>query len=484
MPAIAPAAAPIPTLAEATRQMRDGSLTSVELTQHCLDRIAEVDGAIKACVTVVGERALEQAAAADARFAAARAQSQRSREAALGRLHPLLGMPLGIKDLIETAGVLTTAGSRVLDDYIPDHDATVVRLLTEAGAFTLCKTNTHEFAYGTFTKPTRNPWDTDRIPGGSSGGSAAGLAAGMFPGALGTDTGGSIRIPAACCGVVGFKPTYGLVSRAGIIPLSWSYDHAGPLARTVEDCALLLNTLAGYDPDDPDSAEVPLLDYVAALAMNRTPEDAVRGMRLAIPTNEFLDGATPDVRKAFAEAVALFERLGAELHEITCPASLDDLFDVAYRGVQRPEAYTYHSEMGWTETRSDRYSPTVRANLESGKNYTARDYIQAQRRRRAFTADLRAAMAGTDALLTPTLPIPAPRADALDGPYEYDGKSKDAGYMLLRNTFAFDLTGQPALAVPCGFANDGLPISLQIVAARFDEPTVLRLGYAFERARG
>src|SRR5579862_2592942 len=303
MPTIPPATTPLPTIAEAARRLREGSLTSVELTHQCLERIAQVDAALKACVTIVGERALEQAAAADAQFGAARAQPARSRDAALRRLSPLLGIPLGIKDLIETAGILTTGGSRVLEDWVPDHDATVVRLLIQVGAFTLCKTNTHEFAYGTVTAPTRNPWDTERIPGGSSGGSAAGLAAGMFPGALGTDTGGSIRIPAACCGVTGLKATYGLVSRAGILPLSWSLDHAGPLARTVEDCALLLNALAGYDLQDPDSAEVPLLDYVAALADNRTPDEAVRGMRLAIPTNEFLDGATPDVRDAFHAAV-------------------------------------------------------------------------------------------------------------------------------------------------------------------------------------
>ena len=480
------------TIAEAMRQLRSGALTAVALTQRCLDRIAQVDGDLQACVTVVGERALAQAEGADATFAAARERDAHvggggrgraagGQGAALARLSPLLGIPLGIKDLIETEGIRTTAGSRVLADWVPDADAAVVRALTAAGATTLAKTNTHEFAYGTYTQPTRNPWDVARVPGGSSGGSAAGVAAAMFPGALGSDTGGSIRIPAACCGVTGLKPTYGLVSRAGVIPLSWSLDHVGPIAHTVEDCALLLDALAGYDPADPDSVEVPLLDYTAALADNRDPADAVRGLRLAIPTNEFFDAADADVLAAWQAALAILTGLGAEVREITFPGSLDDLFGV-YRAIQRPEAYVFHSEMGWLETRADLYSPAVRANLEAGAHITASEYIQAQRHRRAFTDDLRATLADVDALLTPTQPLPPPRIDALDTPVSFHGRDETPGYLMLRNTFAFDLTGQPALALPCGFTRDGLPVSLQIVAAqRFGEPTVLRLGHAYQR---
>jgi len=482
------------TIAGAMRQLRSGALTAVALTQRCLDRIAQVDGELKACVTVVGERALAQAVAADVAFTAAREADAHAasrtgrttaggRGGAMARLSPLLGIPLGIKDLIETQGIRTTAGSRVLADWVPDADAAVVRAVAAAGATTLAKTNTHEFAYGTYSQPTRNPWDVDRVPGGSSGGSAAGVAAGMFPGALGSDTGGSIRIPAACCGVTGLKPTYGLVSRAGIIPLSWSLDHASPIARTVEDCALLLDALAGYDPTDHDSVEVPLLDYTAALATNRDPAGAVRGLRLAIPTNEFFDAADPDVLAAWQAALAVLEGLGAEVREIIFPGSLDELFGV-YRAIQRPEAYVFHSEMGWLETRADRYSPTVRANLEAGGRIAASEYIQAQRRRRAFTDALRAALAAVeaDALLTPTQPLPPPRIDALDTPVSFHGRDETPGYLMLRNTFAFDLTGQPALALPCGFTRDGLPVSLQIVAAqRFGEPTVLRLGHAYQR---
>ena len=254
-----------------------GELSSVELVQRCLRRIEQVDPILKACVTVMAEQALAQAHAADEQRATQR------------RLGPLSGIPLGIKDLMMTRGVRTTAGSHVLENWIPDEDATVVARLAEAGAIALCKTNTHEFAFGTVTPPTRNPWDTERGPGGSSGGSAAAVASGEVIAALGTDTGGSIRIPSSWCGVTGLKPTYGLVSCAGIVPLSWSYDHAGPIAHTVEDCAILLDILAGYDPRDPNSIDVPTPDYTAALAAQRTPEDAVRGTRIGIPSYYFFD---------------------------------------------------------------------------------------------------------------------------------------------------------------------------------------------------
>ncbi len=266
-----PASPETMTLTEARDAIRTGALTSEELVTACLRRIAETEPALDACVTVMGETALAQAREADVAIQAK------------ARIGPLHGLPIAFKDLIETRGVLTTAGSRVLDDWIPDRDAAVVTRLAQAGAIALCKTNTHEFAFGTYTPPTRNPWNTAHIPGGSSGGSAAALAVGDCPGALGTDTGGSIRIPAACCGVTGLKPTYGLVSRTGIVPLSWSLDVVGPMARTVADCALLLDVLAGYDPSDPDSVDVPLLNYTAALSNPRTPEVAVRGARSACP---------------------------------------------------------------------------------------------------------------------------------------------------------------------------------------------------------
>jgi aspartyl-tRNA(Asn)/glutamyl-tRNA(Gln) amidotransferase subunit A len=274
------------TITRAADALRDGSLTAEGLLDAGLARIRALDGDLKACVTLMAASAREEAQAADALL---------SDQRRVRRASPLLGIPIGVKDLYLTHGVLTTAGSRVLDDYIPEEDAAAVERLRAAGAVLVAKTNTHEFAYGTFTPPTRNPWDTERVPGGSSGGSAAGVAAGYFLGALGSDTGGSIRIPAACCGVTGLKPTYGLVSRYGVIALSWSYDHAGPIARTVEDCALMLDALAGYDPRDPDSIDAPQMSYDAALAATRSPEEAVRGARIGVPRQFFFDGAEPEV---------------------------------------------------------------------------------------------------------------------------------------------------------------------------------------------
>ena len=454
------------TLTEARDAIRAGELTSEELVSACLRRIAATEPALHACVTVMDDAALAQARVAD------------TATHAKARTGPLHGLPIALKDLIATRGVLTTAGSRVLDDWIPDEDAAVVTRLIEAGAIALCKTNTHEFAFGTYTPPTRNPWNTERIPGGSSGGSAAALAADDCPGALGTDTGGSIRIPSACCGVTGLKPTYGLVSRTGITPLSWSLDVVGPMARTVDDCALLLDTLAGYDPTDPDSMDVPLLNYTAALSAARSPEEAVRGTRIGVPTNYFFHPIDPEVEAAVRAAIATYSEMGATVVELAMPAALDDFFGV-YRGVQRPEAYTYHSDMGWLTTRADRYSPTVRANIEAGADISARDYIRAQQARRAFTREMLALMAQVDVLLTPTMALPAPRADESDTPLRAGGEIVPDG--TLRCTFPFNMTGQPALSLPCGFTSDGMPIGLQIVGARFGEATILRLGHAYQR---
>ncbi|MGH2515871.1 MAG: amidase [Ktedonobacterales bacterium] len=455
------------TLAEAVRRLRARKVTSAALVEDCLRRIAEWEPKIQACVTVMGDAARERAQAADEALTSGRDR------------RPLLGVPVAIKDLIQTKGVRTTAGSRVLADWVPGEDATVVKKLDAAGAVALCKTNTHEFAFGTVTPPTRNPWNTAHVPGGSSGGSAAAVATGECLGALGTDTGGSIRIPAAACGVTGLKPTFGLVSRAGIIPLSWSLDHAGPIARTVEDCALLLDTLAGYDAADPDSVDVPLLNFPAALAANRAPEEAVRGTCIGVPASYFFRHCDPDVADAVRAALDQLEALGATLVEVEIPAEIDEMFAV-YRAIQRPEAYVYHRDMGWLESRAELYCPRILENIRAGASYAAADYIMAQRARQRFTRAMRALLAHVDALATPTLPVPARRVDEVDTPVLWDGQPEPAGESL-RYAFPFDLTGQPALTMPCGFTSGGLPAGLQLVAAHFGEATLLRLGHAYQR---
>ncbi len=461
------------SIARAAEALRDGALTAEGLLDAGLARIHALDGDLKACVTLMEDVAREEARAADALLGDLR-QTQRA--------SPLLGITIGVKDLYLTRGVRTTAGSRVLEDYIPDGDATAVERLRAVGAVLVAKTNTHEFAYGVFTPPTRNPWDLERVPGGSSGGSAVGVAAGYFLGALGSDTGGSIRIPSACCGVTGLKPTYGLVSRYGVVTLSWSYDHAGPIARTVEDCALLLDALAGYDPRDPDSIDAPQMSYEAALYAHRSPAEAVRGARIGVPRQFFFDGAEPEVVEMVRAALEVYRALGAEVREVDMPPELDeDLFDRGYRAVQRPEATLYHQEMGWFPARADRYSPAVREALEAGEEVSATDHIRGQRIRRALTGHMRTLLADLDALAVPTLPIVAPRVDALETRIRMGEQDNTPGYALLRNTFPFDLTGQPALALPCGFTSAGLPVSLQLVAGHFNEPALLRLGHAYQR---
>ncbi len=451
--------------------LRAGSVSPVELTEAALQRIDALDGQVRAFVTVTRERAID-----DAR------QAERDLRAGIDR-GPLHGLPLAIKDLVATRGIRTTAGSQALADYIPDADAAVAERLAAAGAVLVGKTNTHEFAYGTFTRPTANPWDLARIPGGSSGGSAAALAARMTRLAIGTDTGGSIRIPAACCGVTGLKPTYGLVSAYGIIPLSWSLDHPGPMARSVEDCALLLDALAGYDPRDPASlSSAPAKPaYAEALRQLTAEGTPLAGLRLGVPEDEYFTAAEPEIGGTVRTALKTLEGLGAQLESVRLPAELADLFR-AYRGVQMPEATAAHIEAGWWPSRADAYSAAVRSRLEMGGQLPAIEYLQAQRLRRAFSEGMRALMQRVDALALPTLPILPPRIDQLDQPVAIAGREFDASSSLLRFTFPFNMTGQPALALPCGFSTSGLPISLQLAGRHLDESTLLRVGHVYQQA--
>jgi aspartyl-tRNA(Asn)/glutamyl-tRNA(Gln) amidotransferase subunit A len=455
------------TLEDASRMLAEGRLTARELCVRALERIAAVEDRLHAFVTVTAERAHADAERADARL--------RADDAA-----PLTGIPIALKDLVETAGIRTTAGSHVLEDWVPERDAPVATALASVGTVLVGKTNTHEFAYGTASLPTRNPWDLERIPGGSSGGSAAAVAAGEVLGAVGTDTGGSIRIPAACCGVSGLKPTTGLVSTAGVIPLSWTLDHVGPLARSARGCALLLDALVNGDLFEP-LRPIPGNPEGRAMAYAEATEDdaaSIARLRLGVPTSYFFELVDPEVEHVVRAALRVFTALGAELVGVSLPAALEGLFET-YRAIQRPEATTAHVDAGWYPTRADRYSDETRAAIERGLTYSAGDYIRALRVRQTFTAEMEAVFEQVDALVTPTLPVVAPRVDEIAHPLLVAGKPLDGA--LLRLTFPFDISGQPALTIPCGFSQDGLPVGLQLVGRRFDEATVLRLGHAFQR---
>ena len=372
-----------------------------------------------------------------------------------------------------TRGIRTTCGSRILKEWVPDADAAVATRLYAAGAILLGKLNMHEFAYGpTGVNPhygtPKNPWDRARMPGGSSSGSGVAVAAGLAAGALGTDTGGSVRIPASLCGIVGLKPTYGRVSRAGVIPLAWSLDHVGPMTRTVADAALLLQALAGRDPADPSTADVPVPDYRRAL------EGGIRGLRLGLPTDLFFERLDPEVRAAVLGAARSLEGLGASVEEVPLPR-------IPHAGpasfaIIAAEATAYHEP--YLKTRAAEYGADVRARLTAGQFVLATQYLKAQRARQVIRAEVDAALGRVHALLLPTTPIPAPPLEARE--VTVDGLTEDVRWWLIRCTRPINVTGHPALSVPCGFTAGGLPIGLQLVGRHFDEATLLRIGHAFE----
>jgi aspartyl-tRNA(Asn)/glutamyl-tRNA(Gln) amidotransferase subunit A len=450
-----------PTLASASlaslaARIKKKEISPVEVTEAVLDRIAAVDGKVKAYVTVTAD---------EARLAAKEAES-----AIVGRryLGPLHGIPIGVKDLFYTRGVKTTASSKILASFVPDYDATVVERLKKAGAVIVGKTNTHEFAYSVFSPPTRNPWDLERIPGGSSGGSAAAVAASLCTAALGTDTGGSIRIPSALCGVVGIKPTYGRVSKYGVIPLSWTADHAGPIAKTVEDTALLLGVIAGHDDRDAGSASVPVPNYVAAL------KGDVKGLRIGVPANYYFDAIDPEVETAVRASIKALEGHGAKVEEISLP-SLAHIAGV-HVAIVLTEAATYHEQ--WLRTRADDYAPDVRFGLEWGKLFTGIDYVQAQRVRELIRQDFAQALRQVDVMAAPTVPVAAPRAG--ESAVTIKGQSELILGALIRLNRPSNHTGLPAVSVPCGFTAGGLPIGLQLIGRAFDEATVLRVAHVYE----
>ncbi len=388
---------------------------------------------------------------------------------------PLHGIPIALKDLYDTVGVRTTAASKIFAERVPDKDAVAVARLREAGAIILGKCNLHEFAYGvtgtsSFFGPSRNPWDTRRVPGGSSGGSGAAVAADLCIAATGSDTGGSIRIPSALCGIVGLKPTFGRVSCHGLIPLSWSLDHAGPMTKSVYDAAVMLQTMAGWDHLDPASSRQPVPDYLSGLKGNLT------GLKLAVDPEYSLNGISEEVKKAFQEALKVLETLGVQLVEVALPGAKDGL-DAAIT-ILMSEATAYHEE--WLKTRPQDYQPDVLKRLKGGFKYTGLDYGKARLRQSQLKRHYELLFEQYDLIATPMCGIVAPPIDTAE--ILLNGERVSAMTPLTRFTRLFNLTGLPAISIQCGFSVEGLPIGLQLVCRAWDEATVLRAAYAYEKA--
>jgi len=440
------------------------AVSPVEVTRVHLERIAAHDPGLKSYITICADGALAAAREAESALMGGRP------------LGPLHGVPYALKDLYDTAGIRTTGGSKILADRVPAADATVVRRLAEAGAILLGKLNMVEFAYGPegfnpHYGDVRNPWDrtTHRLTGGSSSGSGAAVAAGLAPGTLGSDTGGSIRIPASLCGITGLKPTYGRVSRGGVLPLAWSMDHVGPMTRTAADCALMLTAMAGYDPADSSTSVLPVPDYRVALTGD------IKGLRVGLLRAFFLDGATPEVRAAVEQAARTLAAGGAVVDEVnlaqmasTAPAAL---------AIVGSEALAYHATN--LRTRAADYDPEVARRLKVAAFIGGQHYVRAQQVRALVRADVDAALAHRDVLLAPSTPMTAPALQERqvtlgDGP-------SPVRPALIRFTQPFNLSGHPACSVPCGFTSGGLPVGMQIVGRPFDEATVLRAADAFQR---
>jgi len=454
------------SIQEACSDLRCGLVTPTELLSEALAHIDEHDGLIQAFVTVLRQQALKEAE-----------EAEREQRSGLFR-SPLHGIPLAIKDLLAIKDVRLTAGSQVLADYIAPEDATVVARLRQAGAVLIGKTNTHEFAYGTYTPPTRNPWESTHVPGGSSGGSAAAVAAGMCLGAIGSDTGGSIRIPAACCGVTGLKPTYGRVSCAGVIPLSWSLDHVGPLGRSARDCAIIFDSIAAYDPRDPNSVSRPPDQTHSMLGDEQASgSPALQGLTLGIPQDDAIDPLDPEVRQAWRNARLVLQEAGARICDVRVPRASMEL----YRTIQKPEATLAHRERGWLDEKQELYSQITRQRLLDGLQISAVDYLQAQQQRRAFASALRATLQPVDALLLPAQPMPAVEISQIGQQITIEGRTEPIGEAMLRLTMPFNLAGLPALAFPCGLSARHLPLGLQVVGRPFEEGLILRIVHAYQQ---
>ena len=452
------------SVAEASEEIAAGRLSPVELTQAYLERIEALEPRVNAYITVTGELAMERARQAEAEIAAGQNRG------------PLHGIPIALKDLYDTAGIPTTGGSKILAENVPDEDCPAAAKLAEAGAVLLGKLNMHEFAFGITNNnahygPARNPWNTDCVTGGSSGGSGAAMAAGLCAATLGSDTGGSIRIPAAFCGIVGLKPTYGRVSKRKVLPLSTSLDTVGPMTRSVADAAVVLQAIAGYDALDPNSVDAPVPNFLDAMA------GGASGLRIGVVRGDYRLPMDDELESAIEAAFAHLGSLGATLVD---PVDLPLLREALPHNfvIISSEAAAFHRQ--WLDERPGDYGEDVFGRLSGGRNNAATDYIIAREAQARIRGQLLAAMADFDALALPMLPLTAP-------PIGQDRVSVGGAEMDLRTavtwyTQPFNLTGFPAISVPCGFTSAGMPIGFQLVGKPFAEGTLLRLAHAYEQS--
>ncbi len=444
-------------VAALAQKLRAREISPVEITQAYLDRIEAVDERLLSYITVTADVARAMARTAEAEIMAGKWRG------------PFHGVPIALKDLCYTKGILTTGGSKILGDFVPDYDCTLWARLAAAGAVLLGKLNLHEFAYGATSRnphwgAVHNPYDLDRIPGGSSGGSGAAIVARTAAATIGTDTGGSIHIPAACCGCVGLKQTWSRVSRYGVMPLADTLDHAGPMTRTARDAALMLNIIAGHDPNDSTSSHEPVPDFTKGLGGD------LKGLRLGV-IRELNTRLSDPVSRSFNAALRQLASLGAAVDEVSMPSFAEG--EQVAMVVLMAEALEFHEQ--WIRERPGDYGGDVRSLLEISMTITAANYVRAQRERNLMLADALEALKDRAALLAPTHATVAPRID--DDQY-------DVVDNFVRFTGPFNATGQPVAAIPTGVSNDGLPLSMQIIGKPFDEVTVLRVADAYERARG
>ncbi len=438
-------------------RISDRSVSPVALTEMMLDRIGRIDPLVFSYVRVLADGALRSAEVAEKEIAGGKYRG------------PLHGIPIAIKDMHDIKGVKTTACSKVRENYVADQDCTVVRKFREAGAVILGKVTTHEFAFGFDSRPTRNAWNLDHIPSGSSGGSGAAIAAGLCFAATGSDTGGSIRAPAAANGIAGIKPTYGRVSKAGVVVLSWSLDHVGPMARTVRDLAILLNIMAGQDWLDPHSKDVAVPDYVMALTGD------IRGVRLGVPTNYFSEDVKPEVANAVAKAIVDLESLGAKVVPVEI-SDLDGVLD-CFLAIAMSEAAAYH-QLSLRKT-PELFGDETRLLLEAGEMMPATTYINAQRARLAVKEAFKQALRDADVLVTPTQPTTALRIG--QSVSRIGSREESVFGVSARFCAPLNVSGLPAASIPCGLSREKMPIGLQIIGRPFDEVTVLKVADAYQR---